>query len=204
MRHLIRLGQCLLAAVLSPVLFSAHAEQPNFVVILVDDAGLMVFPYYNKPNPAGLRGHVQACCAVGLPVVLYHVPGRTGQRLAAPLLAELCNTPGVVALKEATGDVALGQHLLERLDQQDQRIRLLDETGVRPDALEFGRLGRDAGEANHRHVARHAYLFDRHPFHQPDGDTSSARITPHNIRISVNTSVYNVEIAIAIIINKSR
>ena len=76
------------------------------------DAALVVFPYYNKPNPAGLRAHVEACCRVGLPVVLYHVPGRTGQQLDAGLLVELCHTPGVVAIKEATGDVELGQRLI--------------------------------------------------------------------------------------------
>ncbi len=81
------------------------------------DAALVVFPYYNKPNPQGLRAHVEACARVGLPLVLYHVPGRTGQRLGLDQLAELANIPGVVALKEATGDVALGQHLLDRTDR---------------------------------------------------------------------------------------
>jgi len=77
------------------------------------DAGMIVFPYYNKPDPAGLRAHVEACARVGLPLVLYHVPGRTGQRLPEAQLAQLCNLPGVVALKEATGDVALGAALLD-------------------------------------------------------------------------------------------
>jgi 4-hydroxy-tetrahydrodipicolinate synthase len=71
-----------------------------------------VFPYYNKPNPPGLRAHVAAACKPGLPVVLYHVPGRTGQRLDAGTLVELCHTPGVIAVKEATGDVELGQRLV--------------------------------------------------------------------------------------------
>jgi 4-hydroxy-tetrahydrodipicolinate synthase len=82
------------------------------------DAALVVFPYYNKPNRAGHLAHVRACAAVGLPLVLYHVPGRTGQRLGVDLLAELCALPGVVAIKEATGDVAFGIDLLERLDAQ--------------------------------------------------------------------------------------
>lgn len=72
------------------------------------DAGLVVFPYYNKPNPPGLRGHVGALAAAGLPVVLYHVPGRTAQRLPVSQLAELCAMPGVIGVKEATGDVAYG------------------------------------------------------------------------------------------------
>jgi 4-hydroxy-tetrahydrodipicolinate synthase len=81
------------------------------------DAALVVFPYYNKPNPAGLRAHVEAAARVGLPLVLYHVPGRTGQRIGTELLAELCNIPGVVGLKEATGDLVLGEQLLQRTDR---------------------------------------------------------------------------------------
>jgi 4-hydroxy-tetrahydrodipicolinate synthase len=78
------------------------------------DAGLLVLPYYNKPTPAGLRAHVRAACDTGLPIVVYHVPGRTGQRLAPELLADLCNIPGVVACKEATGDLTYGQDVMLR------------------------------------------------------------------------------------------
>ncbi|MCK6525173.1 4-hydroxy-tetrahydrodipicolinate synthase [Myxococcota bacterium] len=77
------------------------------------DAALVVLPYYNKPNPAGHKAHLQAALAVGLPVVVYHVPGRTGQRLPVALLAELCAMPGVIAIKEATGDLQLGSDLIE-------------------------------------------------------------------------------------------
>ncbi len=76
------------------------------------DAGLLVMPYYNKPSPEGLRAHVAACAEPGLPLVLYHVPGRTGQRLPPQLLAELSHTPGVVAIKEATGDLGYANALL--------------------------------------------------------------------------------------------
>jgi 4-hydroxy-tetrahydrodipicolinate synthase len=74
--------------------------------------GLLVLPYYNKPNPPGLMAHVQAAAGVGLPLVLYHVPGRTGQRLAPSELASLAGVPGVVAVKEATGDVRYTSDLL--------------------------------------------------------------------------------------------
>ncbi len=76
------------------------------------DGGLVVLPYYNKPTPAGLKGHVAALADAGLPVVLYHVPGRTAQRLPVSQLAELCHMPGVVGVKEATGDVAYGVELM--------------------------------------------------------------------------------------------
>lgn len=76
------------------------------------EAGLLVLPYYNKPTPEGLRAHVTAAAGPGLPLIVYHVPGRTGQRVAPELLAELCNIPGVVACKEATGDLSYGQDLM--------------------------------------------------------------------------------------------
>ena len=78
------------------------------------DAALVVLPYYNKPNPAGHRAHMAAACAEGLPIVAYHVPGRTGQKVSVDLLAELASIEGVVAVKEATGDVGYGSDLLAR------------------------------------------------------------------------------------------
>ncbi len=80
------------------------------------DAALVVLPYYNKPNPRGHIAHLQAACAVGLPVVAYHVPGRTGQRLPAEQLAGLANLDGVIAVKEATGDVHFGSEVIRRTD----------------------------------------------------------------------------------------
>lgn len=81
------------------------------------DCGLLVFPYYNKPNPAGLRSHVREAAAVGLPLMLYHVPGRTGQRLDHLLLAELMAIPGVIGVKEATGDLRYGTDLVSATDR---------------------------------------------------------------------------------------
>ncbi len=80
-------------------------------------AGLLVLPYYNKPTPEGLRAHVRAAAAVGLPLIVYHVPGRTAQRLSPELLASLCEIDGVVACKEATGDIQFGQDVLSLTDR---------------------------------------------------------------------------------------
>ena len=78
------------------------------------NAGLLVLPYYNKPNPNGLRAHVREATKVGLPLVLYHVPGRTGQTVPAVLMAELASYEGVLAVKEATGDMKYGGDLIAR------------------------------------------------------------------------------------------
>lgn len=78
------------------------------------DAGLLVFPYYNKPNAAGIREHVKRAADTGLPLVLYNIPGRTAQPLPASLVAELCEIEGVIGLKEATGDLRFGTDVMRR------------------------------------------------------------------------------------------
>lgn len=88
-------------------------------------AGLLVLPYYNKPNPRGLQAHVERAASVGLPLVVYHVPGRTAQRLPVGQLAALCQVPGVVACKEATGDVSYGLDLIELLEVAGAPVTVL-------------------------------------------------------------------------------
>jgi 4-hydroxy-tetrahydrodipicolinate synthase len=70
------------------------------------DALLVVTPYYNKPNRSGMLAHYRAVTeSVSLPVVVYNVPSRTGQNLGADLILELAELPGIVAVKEASGDL---------------------------------------------------------------------------------------------------
>lgn len=81
------------------------------------DAGagalLVVSPYYNKPNRSGMLAHYEAVArATELPLVVYNVPGRTGQNLGAPLMLELARIPGVIAVKEAAGSVEQVAELL--------------------------------------------------------------------------------------------
>ena len=71
------------------------------------DALLVVGPYYNKPTPAGVRGHVSAIAdATDCPIILYNVPGRTGSNLTAETTLRVAEAvPSVVGVKEASGDV---------------------------------------------------------------------------------------------------
>jgi 4-hydroxy-tetrahydrodipicolinate synthase len=68
--------------------------------------GLVVTPYYNRPNPDGLRGHFRAVAegSPDLPLILYNIPARVVVNMEPEFLAELAEIPNVVALKEANDD----------------------------------------------------------------------------------------------------
>ncbi|MDA0577270.1 MAG: 4-hydroxy-tetrahydrodipicolinate synthase [Verrucomicrobia bacterium] len=78
------------------------------------DATLQVTPYYNKPNDEGLYRHFSAVADLGLPVVLYNVPGRTSREIPLDVVARLAEHPQVVAIKEAAGSVDRVSAILNR------------------------------------------------------------------------------------------
>jgi 4-hydroxy-tetrahydrodipicolinate synthase len=69
------------------------------------DATLQVTPYYNKPNAEGLYRHFSMIADLGLPVVLYNVPGRAGKEIPLEVVVRLASHPNVAAVKEAAGSV---------------------------------------------------------------------------------------------------
>jgi 4-hydroxy-tetrahydrodipicolinate synthase len=79
------------------------------------DAHLSVVPYYNKPTQEGLFQHFKAIAqAVDLPMIVYNVPGRTVADLANDTALRLAQVPGIIGIKDATGDVERGSDLLRR------------------------------------------------------------------------------------------
>jgi 4-hydroxy-tetrahydrodipicolinate synthase len=81
-------------------------------------ATLQVAPYYNKPTQEGLYRHFRTIAEeAGLPVILYNVPSRTVADIANETVLRLAQLPGVIGLKDATGDMYRGTDLLTRLPQ---------------------------------------------------------------------------------------
>jgi 4-hydroxy-tetrahydrodipicolinate synthase len=78
------------------------------------DCQLQVVPYYNKPTQEGLYQHFKAIAeATGdLPIVLYNVPGRTVADLLPETALRLAQVPGIVGIKEATGNIERAQWLI--------------------------------------------------------------------------------------------
>lgn len=80
------------------------------------DASLQVVPYYNRPTQEGMYRHFKAIAeAVDLPVVLYNVPGRTVADMANETVVRLAKVPGIIGLKDATGNIGRGTDLLRQL-----------------------------------------------------------------------------------------
>ncbi|WP_214036323.1 4-hydroxy-tetrahydrodipicolinate synthase [Methanospirillum sp.] len=83
------------------------------------DGVLVISPYYNKPNRSGLVKHYTAIADLDIPVVLYNVPGRTGQNITPDIVAELAQHPNIVGVKEASGDISQISTIIELTRDQD-------------------------------------------------------------------------------------
>jgi 4-hydroxy-tetrahydrodipicolinate synthase len=78
------------------------------------DSQLQVVPYYNKPTQEGQYQHFKAIAeAVDLPLILYNVPGRSVADMAHDTVLRLAQVPGIVGIKEATGNIERAQWLIK-------------------------------------------------------------------------------------------
>lgn len=78
------------------------------------DGALVVVPYYNRPMPEGCFRHFQELSKIGLPLIVYHHPARTGIKLSIKALARIAELPNIAAIKDATGDI---DHALELMHE---------------------------------------------------------------------------------------
>ncbi|NYT19611.1 MAG: 4-hydroxy-tetrahydrodipicolinate synthase [Methanosarcinales archaeon] len=92
-----------------------------------EDAGaagaLVISPYYNKPNKAGLIAHFKAIAdAVEMPIVLYNVPSRTSQDMPLDAIIELAKIDNIVAIKEASGNLDKVSQIIENTMDEDFNV----------------------------------------------------------------------------------
>src|SRR5678816_1975198 len=88
-------------------------ELSRYALKVGADCTLSVVPYYNKPSQEGIYRHFVAVAeAVDIPMVVYNVPSRTVADMQAETALRLARVPGIVGIKEATGDIARGSAIL--------------------------------------------------------------------------------------------
>ena len=96
------------------------------------DASLQVVPYYNKPPQMGLYRHFEAIAAAcDLPMILYNIPGRTGQVLEPETIAALAKLEEIVAIKESTGNIDIASQI-RQLTPPDFKIYAGDDSLTLP------------------------------------------------------------------------
>jgi len=97
-------------------------ELTQFAKKVGADASLQVVPYYNKPTQDGMYAHFKKIAeSVDLPVILYNVPGRTVADLAGDTVVRLASVPGIIGIKDATGDLERGTLLIADLKRAGHR-----------------------------------------------------------------------------------
>ncbi|MFQ5697524.1 MAG: 4-hydroxy-tetrahydrodipicolinate synthase [Myxococcota bacterium] len=139
------------------------------------DAALLISPYYNKPTQEGIfRHYQQVALESGLPIVLYNIPSRTASRIAPETLARLSQVSGVVALKEAGGDLDAAAETI-RLSNPDFDVLSGDDSLTLP-LLALGGRGVISTTANvaPRQMAEITRAFR-------EGDVERARETHYRL-----------------------
>ena len=133
-----------------PVLAGTGSNNTEEAVLLTKaaknlgaDGVLVISPYYNKPNRSGLVKHYTKIANLDIPVVMYNVPGRTGQDINSfdpPLVPELARHPNIVGIKEASGKLDKIAQIIEATRDQNFSVISGDDNLTLP-ILQLGGVG---------------------------------------------------------------
>ena len=133
-----------------PVLAGTGSNNTEEAVLLTKaaknlgaDGVLVISPYYNKPNRSGLVKHYTKIANLDIPVVMYNVPGRTGQDINSfdpPLVPELARHPNIVGIKEASGKLDRIAQIIEATRDENFSVISGDDNLTLP-ILELGGVG---------------------------------------------------------------
>lgn len=89
------------------------------------DYALVVTPYYNKPSDEGIFRHFEAVCAVGIPIIVYNIAGRTGKNIPTELLMRIAELPNVAGVKEASGNINQMMEVVSRIGRVKPEFSVL-------------------------------------------------------------------------------
>ncbi|MDY5678589.1 MAG: 4-hydroxy-tetrahydrodipicolinate synthase [Candidatus Methanomethylophilaceae archaeon] len=79
------------------------------------DGILSISPYYVKPTQEGIFKHYEAIeAALDIPIIVYNIPGRTGSNINVDTMLRLAELPGIIGVKEASGNMAQIQNIIAR------------------------------------------------------------------------------------------
>lgn len=139
------------------------------------DGVLVVSPYYNRPTQEGLYQHFKAVADVGVPVMLYNIPGRCGVDIALDTMERLAKISSIVSIKEATGNVVRSADILHRFGS---RFSVLSgDDGITLPIMSVGGAGVVSVASNvaPKEVAQLVKLFR-------GGDVNGARVLAEKLR----------------------
>ncbi|EMA00231.1 4-hydroxy-tetrahydrodipicolinate synthase [Haloferax denitrificans] len=112
------------------------------------DALLLISPYYNKPEQAGLVDHYRTIAdEIDLPQIVYNVPGRTGSNILPETAATLAEHPNITAYKAASGDLGQISEVVERTRDEEFAVLSGDDALTLP-ILSVGGVGAISVTAN--------------------------------------------------------
>jgi 4-hydroxy-tetrahydrodipicolinate synthase len=112
------------------------------------DALLLISPYYNKPEPAGMYDHYRTIAdEVDLPQIVYNVPGRTGRNIEVDTTVELASHANILGYKAASGDLNQVSEVVERTRDEEFYVLAGDDGLILP-TLSVGGTGTISVVAN--------------------------------------------------------